>query len=176
MFAVILLSGMMLGQATEPQAAASPHSVQGTWTQQTPGPELQEHLDQAVGDVVSDLNIMIRELARRKLSGVTKVCGEYVLSVEPTVVRLGCDGGPVHVLPRDGQPYQTTNPAGQPVQGTVEVTDEAVILSWQGGAGKRVNHFERSEAGLRLSVTVSSENMPRPLKWQVDYGRSPDPR
>ena len=175
MHAVIWLSVMMLGEAQEPSASAAPHPVQGAWTRETSAPELRARLDQAVDTVVSELNIMIRELARRKLSGVTKVCGEYVLSVEPAVVRLTCDGGSVHVLSRDGQPYKTTNPAGEPVRGTVEVTDEALILTWRGGAGERVNRFERSEAGLQLSVTVSSENMPRSLQWQVDYGAVPEP-
>ena len=86
---------------------------------------------------------------------------------------MACDDGPVHALPRDGSVYRTTNAAGEPVQGTVRVSDAGVVLSWRGGAGGRTNRFSRSGDVLTLKVTVNSEHMPRPLEWSVDYRQSP---
>lgn len=185
MLAALALSWMLPGSAVEPvpQPAAesaaepvvdaSPHAIHGTWGIQTPAPELRKRLDAAVDDVASEFNLMVREVARRKIAGATKVCDQYDLAVEPASVRVVCDDGPVHVLPADGKVYRTTNAAGEPVQGVVTVEADALVLTWSGPAGKRVNRFARKGDALTLAVTVSSTHMPRPLRWTVDYGRRP---
>ena len=158
---------------SEPVPDASPHAIHGTWGMKTAAPELRKRLDAAVDDVASEFNLMVREVARRKIAGATKVCDQYDLAVEPASVRVVCDDGPVHVLPANGQTYHTTNAAGEPVQGVVGLAADALTLTWSGPAGRRVNRFERKGDVLTLAVTVSSTPMPRPLRWTVDYGRRP---
>ena len=159
--------------AAQPAAAEVQHPVHGTWTLATPAPALRARLDRTVNAAASEFNLLVRELARRKMQGATKVCGRYAIDIAQTVVRFTCDDGTVHPLPRDGSAYETTNKAGEPVRGTVTVTDEALTVSWRGPAGTRVNHFEPVEGALELRVTVRSEHMSRPLAWTVDYRQAP---
>ena len=173
MSALSVLPMTFLWLASQPAAADGPHPVHGTWIMATPAPALRIRLDQAVDAAAADFGLLVREVARRKMQGATKVCGYYTIELSASVVRFACDGGVVHSLPRDGSPYETTNEAGLPVRGTATVASGGLTVSWQGPAGTRVNHFESVDDALQLRVTVRSEHMARPLTWTVDYRAQP---
>jgi len=159
--------------ASPAAAAAVEHPVHGSWIVATPRPALELRLERAGDAAAADFGLLVRELARRKMQGATTVCGRYAIDIAQTVVRFTCDDGTVHPLPRDGSAYETTNKAGEPVRGTVTVTDGALTVVWRGPAGTRENHFEPVEDALELRVTVRSEHMSRPLAWTVDYRQAP---
>lgn len=165
-FVGLLVAGAPAAVAADDTPA---HPASGTWTLSTSESALRATLDKAVDDVAQEFNFVIREIARHKLQGATKVCKTYALDVQAQAVTFACDGKPPAVLPRDGSPLRTQNDAGEPITGTAKVTASGVVVTWKGEVGARTNTFTATEQGLRLAATVTGDQMPKPLKWTVDY-------
>lgn len=145
------------------------HAVEGSWRLSTPPEQLKSTLAAAVDEVAVEFNYFIRGIARARLANATSVCDTYLIDVRDDVVLFSCDDETPHRLPRDGSPVQAVNEAGDPMQGVVSVTDSAVVVSWTSESGTRRNEFRAVGEGVQLSAKVTSEQMPKPLAWSVDY-------
>lgn len=165
------LTGLVVFASSSIAAAedAAPHPSNGTWKIATPPDQLRSSLDKAVDDVAQEFNFVIREIARYKLQGATKVCKSYFIEVKGEAVSFACDSDKPQLVPASGGPLHTKNDDGEPITGTAKITDSGVVVAWKGEAGTRVNTFTTTGSGLRLSVQVTSDQMPKPLTWNVDY-------
>jgi|GEM_PF-2864003 len=169
--AVVGMAAVFGSPAAMAQPEASSHALTGTWKVSDTPAALRKELDTAIDRTASEFNLLIREIARVKLQGATKVCQSYLLDVQPSQVAFACDGKAPVSLARDGSPFHTKNDDGEDIQGTVSVKGDTVVVTWQGPSGKRVNTFSPTSAGLDLRAEVSSPHMPTPLRWTVHYAR-----
>jgi hypothetical protein len=154
---------------SSPALAEEAHPANGSWKVSTPPDKLRSTLDAAIDDVAKEFNFVIREIARYKLQNATKVCSSYSFDVKEAEVHFACDSNTPSVLKRDGSPLHTTNDAGEPITGTMQVTDDGVKITWKGEDGARINDFKIAGEVIQLRATVTGSQLPKPLKWTVDY-------
>lgn len=152
---------------------AAGHSANGKWAVADSPTAVRKSLDVAVDKVAQEFNFVIREVARYKLQGATKVCQTYTIDVQDTVVNFACDKSKLTALKLDGTPLKTTNDDGEPITGTAAVSGDTVVIAWTGESGTRTNTFRRSGDYLVLSAKVTSEQMPKPLEWSIRYKSTP---
>lgn len=149
--------------------ANPPHALNGQLTIATPPDTLRSTLATAVDEVAEEFNFLIRDIARSKLSEATKVCQGYEIDVRDDVVFFQCDDRKPALLPRDGSPFPSTDDNGAPIQGTVQVQENGLVVIWKGETGSRQNTFQKTDSGVTLRVRVSSAQMPKPMEWTVNY-------
>jgi hypothetical protein len=146
-----------------PAAAQAPL---GTWTLAS-APDIPGAIDAAV----KDMNFVIRPIARGRLRktnpsyqrvSLARNGGEFVFQYEQRA--------PQH-MPADGAAVPWKREDGEVFRISARQDGEDLVQRFQAEDGERTNvfHVDPATRTLRLTVTVASGKLPRPLTYTLSY-------
>lgn len=125
----------------------------------------------AIEDVVSDMNIFVRRIARDRLTSSNTV---------PSGVRIQRDGRRIAVTvgertyaaQLDGPPAKVTNSRGNELRMTLRLQAGRLVQDFQGDGGGRTNSFSVDGNGrLKMEVNVHSPRLPKDVVYRLSFAK-----
>ncbi len=174
--------------------AAARHEVAADTPQAAPasGPteEQKAHADQLVGtyahvggqaerdavlaaieDVVSDMNVIARGIARDRLQESNPVPKKLSIVRDGGTLSVAFDGRK-YAAPLDGSSVKVVGVTGDTLDYRVTVDGERLRQHFVGEKGGRTNTMKRrGDKRLKVKVKVSSGSLPKPLEYSLTLER-----
>jgi hypothetical protein len=136
-------------------------------------------LDQAIDEVVDQMNFFIRGIARRRLRAPNLPSKEVSVFVEKGQIRIERPGQPEVSAPADGRPITWRHPSdGDVFQVSHGVDDKGVLYQrFEGERSVSLNRFVLGEGKKRLTIhtVITADRLPAPLRFKMTYERTTDP-
>ena len=143
-------------------------SLSATWTQVR-----ADDIAAAINSTVADMLFIKRPIARGRLTKVNPAYKKVVISISDKEVLVKFDERePIHMLP-GGKSSPWTREDGDKFQVAAQVSKDQLIQTFKNDEGERTNIFKLSPDGksLVLSATVKSPQLPKPLPYNISFGR-----
>jgi len=160
------MSAMLLSGAL--QAA----NLEGEWQLQNAA-NTQAKLDEAVENVVQEMNFFIRALARPVLQKQTQICQQWLLAKQAGEFSWQCDQEEADMIPltAKGEVFKTDE-EDIDISGSFTESAQAIVVVVESERGKRTNTWQQvSDNELTYTVKLESEKLPTPLTWTLTYQR-----
>jgi hypothetical protein len=129
-------------------------------------------LEAAIDDVVSDMNLLARGIARRRLRKASEIPAGLAISLSGRVLTVMIADA-AYSAPLDGTAVKVRGPSGDSLMLRHRVLGKATL--WQqfaGDDGIRVNTCERMAGKrMRVRVTIRSEKLPKALAYSMTFAR-----
>lgn len=126
-------------------------------------------VEQAIDSVVSQMNVLVREIARRRLQESNKVPQGLKVRREGKALVIGFDGREYKAVP-GGPATQVVGVNGNELAYTVSLQGGRIRQRFQGEDGGRINGLSRAEDGtVTVHVEVHSEKLPAPVKYALHF-------
>ncbi len=149
---------------------AHAHPINGTWVLTVSEEDVQKRLTEAVDTAASQLNLLIREIGRSKLTNAANFCKVYRFALTDTSFSVQCDSRDPYARPLEGD-QPATGRDGEPIQSRLKLEPSAAHLAWLAESGRRDNTFRVEGDQLQLRARVSSDRMDEPMRWNLEYRR-----
>ncbi len=132
------------------------------------GGDLEGKAREAAIEVVVEMNLIVRGMARKRLSETNRIASEIALDRKGDELTIRFDDHS-HTAPITGPPLRAIATADG-VKLLHRVEDGQLEQILQGEDGGRMNTFSLEPDGrMRLRVRVFSHRLPRDLRYQLTY-------
>lgn len=132
-------------------------------------------LDDAIDQVVSQMNFFVRGIARRRLRKPNLPSKRVVITVENGQIGIDRPGQPKVSAPADGKPVQWRNPDDGEVFQVRQGIDEDGHLyqRFKGDDSTSRNEFRLDDDGKKLTIhtEITADRLPAPLRFDMTYRR-----
>lgn len=148
--------------------AAQEPTLAGTWNQTK-----ADDIAAAINATVADMNFIKRPIARGRLTKLNPAYKKVTITLTDKDVLVKFDERePIH-MPADGKSAPWTREDGEKFQVAAQVTKGQLVQTFKNEDGERTNIFQLGPDGksLRLSATVKSPKLPKPLTYSISFGR-----
>ena len=175
-FLRVALPGVALGLAFKPSfalAGVDPTPYSGRY-KYAGGRAQREKLEQQIEQVVSQLNFMIRGMARSRMIDGLSPWPTLDFEFGDNQVVFRRPGEPVIRGPLDGSPVDWKNKQREAIQVRMTFKDQTLRIRYKGdGSDSRYNYSFRDE-GKRLDIRAAIDHvrMPSTLKYGLTYKRA----
>ena len=124
--------------------------------------------DAAIEDVVSDMGLIAKPIARDKLRAGNEIAERLEITVDGDVVSVSFDGRPF-VAALDGSKKRVTGILGDQLDYHVEIGGAHLRQVFTGDRGGRSNSIRRAGGKVAIDVKVTSSRLPKPLQYRLTY-------
>ncbi len=167
----------LLGAFAPPAAADAPGATETTQARcdgeyRYSGGEAQRAArDAAIDRVVSDMNFLVRGIARSRLKKATAIASAMSIAREGDQLVVSIDGRR-YAAPLDGKGVEVQNADGDKLTLTHREKGGRIEQTFRSKDGGRKNGLRcDAENKLELNVTVFSPRLPHELKYRLSYRR-----
>lgn len=168
------LCGMAVAVVRPPsaRAATTAWGLSGRY-RYTGGLFQREQLDLAIEDVVSEMNFIIRPIARSRLSDALYPAGDLDFSFDDTHVRFHNPATPPLRTPVNGAPTTWVNQEGARVKVSASFEGNTLRIYFRGDGGNSVYRyrFDPETERLHVRARITHERLPKPINFGLSYRR-----
>ena len=136
-------------------------------------------LDQAIDEVVGQMNFFIRGIARRRLRAPNLPSKKVSVFVENGQIRIERPGQPEVSAPADGRPITWRHPTDGDVFEVSHGVDEegALFQRFEGERSVSLNRFvlNKDRKRLKIHTVITADRLPAPLRFKMTYERTTVP-
>lgn len=122
----------------------------------------------AIDEVVDDLNVFVRPIAKARLERSTAIAERLSISRVGTRTTVSFDGR-VYATDQDGVGVEVIANTGERVTLTHRWDGRDLLQSFRGEDGGRLNRFQCSPGRLKLDSRISSTRLPREIHFTLTY-------
>ena len=151
-------------------AAASPKPVQalvGSY-RHAGGQAEQDALEAAVEAVVQEMNVLTRDIARKRLLAANKIPDSLVISTSEHHVTIQFDDRK-YTGTIDGPAVDAVGITGDALRMTLRMREGQLVQHFVGDKGKRTNSMRRKAETVVMHVVVESESLPKSLVYDLTF-------
>jgi hypothetical protein len=137
-------------------------------------PDSSDNIGKAIDRTVAHMNFITRPIARSRLNKVNPRPSSLRVAVQADSVSVAFDNGNPVVTPLNGNTIPWANPLTHETdQARGSVVADTIRQTLAAPDGERENALVFSDGGarLRLTVTVRSHRLPRPLVYELVFRR-----
>jgi len=136
-----------------------------------------ENVKAAIDAVTSKMNFIKKPIARSRLTKTNPAYQRISISREDNEIVVVLDARKPIRMPADGAVIKWTREDGEKFDLNADWKNTQLIQTYVAEDGKRVNEFNLSADGnaMTLTVTVSSEQLPLPMRYKLGYARAKTP-
>lgn len=155
-------------------AAEAGAAVEFEWSYRYAGGKAgRAAVEQAVDEVVADMNVMIRGIARRKLLEANEVVGELGFSLGGDPLVASFVGGRIIESPRGGAAVEWVDQFGDTVKVSQRWSNGKLVQRIFDANGSRTNVYRFGDDGrMTMSVTIEAAQLPKPLRYRLSYRKA----
>lgn len=133
------------------------------------GDKERKALAEAIDEVASDFNFVLRPIVRSRLEEANPVIERLCLARRGDAVTVSLDERK-YSAPLSGKPVKVTGITGDELALHLKVGKTSLWQIFQGDEGGRINGFGSTESGnVEMKVRVFSERLPRDLIYTLTY-------
>lgn len=132
-----------------------------------------EDIKGAINSVTSKMNFIVKGVARSRLTKTNPAYQRIAIAKEGNEIVVTLDTRKPIRMPADGSSIKWTREDGEKFNLTAAWQDTQLTQTYVAEDGQRVNDFSLGTDGstMTLAVTVSSEQLPRPMQYKLGYKR-----
>jgi hypothetical protein len=159
----------MLG-CLSPVASDAQEALEGTYTFVA---DSSTNIDDAIDAAVTDMNFIKRPIARSRLKKTNPIYRRIVIAKTPQEISVEFRSGAPVSTPADGTSVKWTRDDGEVFDVSATWEGSALAQRFKAEDGERLNVFRLTPDGrmLTLDVTVSSDQLPKPMTYSLVYRR-----
>lgn len=147
---------------------ATESNLPGVYRLSTPNDRAQALIDEAIDVGVESMGPLRRSVGRRRLRAKNEIRRELEIAFTGERVAIRYDRDRYEV--RRNVRETVTLPDGERVQLRATVEGPRLVLDWKTDDGERRDTFTRRADGtLVFGVTVTSEQLPTPVRYRLVY-------
>lgn len=152
--------------------AATPDDFSGSY-RYAGGSHEKDLLEQAIEEATSEMNFLIRGIARDRISSAVEPRGSLKFDFGTNYVTFRSPGMPVLRAPVDGTPIRWTNSEDAVVEVRCQLEGDTLRIRYRGDGGDTqcVYRFDAERSRLELSARVDHEQLPGTLRYRLTYSR-----
>ncbi len=137
------------------------------------GSAQRQRLKDAIDVAVEQLNALIRGVGRRRLNESNQIRDQIDITVNGDKVTTKFTPGGTLTATLGAASIPWTTDTGNKVQAKVKMVKGRLVQDFKSDDGARRSVFTLNESGdtLTLSVTISSDRLPVPVKYALTYKR-----
>ncbi|MEZ4298714.1 MAG: hypothetical protein R3B70_27435 [Polyangiaceae bacterium] len=135
------------------------------------GDKERDARDAAIEGVVSELNILIRSIARDRLKAAMAIQKTITITSDATNLSISLDSL-VYAAPIAGGTVKVTGVTGDKLDLSYGISSAKIDQKFKGDEGGRTNTFTKSGDKLVMNVRVYSDKLPKDLKFKLTYKKS----
>lgn len=125
--------------------------------------------DAAIEELITDFNVVLRPIARKKLRDGNPIAKALEITVDGDLVTVAFDGKN-DVANLDGTKTKIVGIQGDSLDYSVNVNGSRLRQVYSGERGGRSNEIRvRSGGALKIAVEMTSSRLPRPLRYTLRY-------
>jgi hypothetical protein len=167
LFALALATSLPLFAQDVAQEAME-SDLPGVYRLSTPNDRAQALIDEAIDTGVESMGPLRRSVGRRRLRAKNEIRRELEIAFTGERVAIRYDRDRYEV--RRNVRETVTLPDGERVQLRATVEGPRLVLDWKTDDGERRDTFTRRADGtLVFGVTVTSEQLPTPVRYRLVY-------
>jgi hypothetical protein len=150
-------------------ADTGPEELSGRYRHRGGASEL-EALEQAVAEATSEMNVLIRGIARSRISSAVEPRSCLDFDFGPNRVTFRSSGMPVLDAPLD-RATQWTNPEGAAIAVRCRLDDHTLRMRYVGDGGDTLctYHFDPKHARMVLRARIDHARLPATLRYTLTY-------
>jgi hypothetical protein len=127
--------------------------------------------DAAIDDLVSSMNMLSRGIARGRLVDGNPIAEEISIGAVGNKLKVSMDERE-YAAPMDGQPAKVKGVTGDELDMHFTIGSELVQTFAGNGRGKVYSYRLDGKDTLKIKVTVSSDQLPKDLVYELTYKRA----
>ena len=162
-----------LGSAATPES--EPNALLGAYHYAGGERELEE-IEGSIDEVVDQMNILIRGIARRRIKGPNLPANRLTLGLSNGQIRISRAGQPDIAAPADGTAVKWRNPEnGNELTVIHRLGADGVLLQkLVGDRGTSTSQFELASDAVRLTVrtVIRADQLAAPIRFSATYQRA----
>lgn len=148
-------------------AADEPSGLSGTYKSVS---DRGNDISQAIDAAVEKMNFIKRPIARGRLSRTNFAYKEIRIDLGATEAEITYDTQAPIRMPLSGEAIKWKRADGEVFDVSAKLQGGKLVQTYKAEDGMRVNTFSKDATGtLLLNVEVSSEQLPQPVKYTLEY-------
>jgi hypothetical protein len=128
----------------------------------------QNALESAVDDVVQDMNVLAREIARKRLLAANRIPTSLEISTSAERMTIQFDDRS-YTATLGGPAVDVVGITGDPLRMTLRMRDAKLLQHFVGDKGKRTNTIRRNAEKVAIHVVVESDSLPKKLVYELTF-------
>jgi hypothetical protein len=138
------------------------------------GQKQRERFERDVEDVVSQLNLLIRSIARKKISESQAPAGHVEIEHAQGMVVVRRDGAPEIRGRADGKPFVWKNRYGDELDVRIALTANVLSLRFRDSQSDTTTTYTADDDGQRMVMrtNITDPRLPAPLRFRFAYKRA----
>ena len=166
----LALTCLALLAATHTAMAEEP-ALRGIFVSETPA---DAKIDKAIETAVAKMNFIKRPIARGRLKKTNPAYARVEIAGTADEFDVKFDGRKSVQIPLTGKPIVWVRDDGEKLDVSARREGSQVVQTFKSADGQRINRFNLgADDKLTLDVTVSSEQLPAPVHYEMTFVRSP---
>lgn len=164
-----LLSFAIAAGAALSVSVAQENTIQGVFVSANPS---KAPITQAIDTAIAKMNFLTRAVARSRLLDTNPLYERIEIANKGSQISVRYDKGKPVVMPADGSAVKWTRDDGEKFDVSAHALDAQLQHRFEAEDGERLNELRLSSDGtLTLDVTISSPQLPAPVKYALTYRR-----
>jgi hypothetical protein len=157
---------------TSAQTQAQIPGLQGTYVNAS---QSNDPIDAAIQASVARMNFITRPIARSRLRKTNPAFRKIEITLAEQEISVAFDAGKPVRMPADGSTVQWTRDDGEVFDVAASWRGEQLVQSFKATDGQRINTFELSPDGkkLTLQVELTSPQLPSSLNYVLSFSPQP---
>lgn len=130
-----------------------------------------EGRDAAIEEIVQQLNVLIRGIARERLTKANPIPESLTITRSGDDLTVSLDER-AHTAPLDGSVVDATDLFGDPIEYHVELDERRLRQHIVGKGGARTNTYRKAgSAKIVMKVRITAPRLPAPLTYSLTYAK-----
>ncbi|MCU0675717.1 MAG: hypothetical protein MUE69_23355 [Myxococcota bacterium] len=168
LFVLAVVTSLPLFAQDAAEEEATESDLPGVYRLSTPNDRAQALIDEAIDTGVESMGPLRRSVGRRRLRAKNEIRRELEIAFTGERVAIRYDRDRYEV--RRNVRETVTLPDGERVQLRATVEGPRLVLDWKTDDGERRDSFmRRADGTLVFGVTVTSEQLPTPVRYRLVY-------
>lgn len=166
-FSAFFLTLPALASAQNSGLDAAKKKFAGTYVSKKGVKRERNEINGAIESLVDDMTFYKRPFARSALKDSTKPCPTLIVFFKADQMAINCKGRVDAQTPADGTPVKWQNDDGDDFRLSQKIEKNRMVQVFRGEDGNRKNVYTLRDGGkeLFIRVTITSDDLPRPLKY-----------
>jgi heme/copper-type cytochrome/quinol oxidase subunit 2 len=153
---------------------AQVRSLQGTYINES---QPREPIETAIEAAIAKMNFITRPIARNRLKKTNSPHRKLEITRTEQEISVAFDGSKPVRMPADGRTIKWTRDDGETFDVSGRWSDDQLVQSFKASDGERINTFNVTPDGTRLTLRVElrSPQLPAPVSYVLTFTASATP-